>query len=256
MTKNSEKEMITVSDNSCDNKKDMVVQKKVKFPNIPSFNEMSAKKRISTNTNAELRIDYDYQLPENKKSLRDKPFIIVEPDRAPIIESLEKTKVIKPSKEEAKNLVSDFADSIVINEKNLKIEVIESYSIKVGTVFEINAGEMPKSNRNIKDGCIYFGSYSGDDPSKMNDVIISPEEDGFGKRHFAIEYDGINKKYYLKDLGDGSGTFMKVISRTQLKNNTIILFGCTHLLILFPPKMAKSSDEVNCNEDSKDEYKR
>ena len=50
-----------------------------------------------------------------------------------------------------------------------------------------------------------------------NDPIETNEGDtnqaangGIGKRHMVIKYDAEDKKYYLRDLGDGSGTFIRV----------------------------------------------
>jgi len=31
-----------------------------------------------------------------------------------------------------------------------------------------------------------------------------------GEKHFMIKYDKLTKKYYIKDLGEGSGTFIKI----------------------------------------------
>ena len=33
---------------------------------------------------------------------------------------------------------------------------------------------------------------------------------GIGKRHMVIKYNEADRKYYLRDLGDGSGTFVRV----------------------------------------------
>ena len=33
---------------------------------------------------------------------------------------------------------------------------------------------------------------------------------GIGTRHMVIKYNTADKKYYLRDLGDGSGTFIRV----------------------------------------------
>jgi hypothetical protein len=40
--------------------------------------------------------------------------------------------------------------------------------------------------------------------------VISPVDSGIGKRHFIIKYNVDNKSYYLRDLGDGSGTFVRI----------------------------------------------
>ena len=74
---------------------------------------------------------------------------------------------------------------------------------------------MPEGS--LRDFTTYFGCYSSineENPSqinkdKINDVIL-PKNDGFGERHFMIKY-LIEKNYYMiKDLGEGTGTFIKV----------------------------------------------
>ena len=67
----------------------------------------------------------------------------------------------------------------------------------------------------------YFGSYEpisdlqqkmfNADVDKLNDVIL-PSHDGFGERHFYIKYSNDLNCYMIKDLGEGSGTFIKVQS--------------------------------------------
>jgi hypothetical protein len=40
--------------------------------------------------------------------------------------------------------------------------------------------------------------------------LISNIDSGIGKRHMIIKYNLDNKKYYIRDLGDGSGTFVRL----------------------------------------------
>ena len=61
------------------------------------------------------------------------------------------------------------------------------------------------------------------------------EEKGFGKRHFLIKYDPEQKKYFLKDLEEGTGTFIKIAPKWELRNNSVISFGETHFATIFPP---------------------
>ena len=44
----------------------------------------------------------------------------------------------------------------------------------------------------------------------FNDFVIPSTDAGIGKRHFIIKYNLDNKSYYLRDLGDGSGTFVRL----------------------------------------------
>ena len=66
----------------------------------------------------------------------------------------------------------------------------------------------------MKDNCTYFGSYctlntSPIETDKLNDVIL-PKGEGFGEQHFMIKYESAKNQYYLKDLGKGTGTFIKI----------------------------------------------
>ena len=90
----------------------------------------------------------------------------------------------------------------------------------------------------MKDFSTYFGSYCSlliEDQNKinkdkLNDVIL-PRADGFGDRHFVIKY-LIEKNYYiLKDLGEGSGTFIKIQKEAVLKNGHIVSFGDFHMVV-------------------------
>ena len=44
----------------------------------------------------------------------------------------------------------------------------------------------------------------------FNDFVINSIDTGIGKRHMVIKYNMDNKSYYLRDLGDGSGTFVRL----------------------------------------------
>lgn len=77
----------------------------------------------------------------------------------------------------------------------------------------INACGMVDSKRNKSDGCTIIGSQEkGVNGSfeEANDFVISNIDTGIGKRHMVIKYNMDNKSYYLRDLGDGSGTFVRL----------------------------------------------
>lgn len=60
-------------------------------------------------------------------------------------------------------------------------------------------------------------------------------EPGWGRRHFVIKFCLKKKKYLIKDLGEGSGTFIQIDKSYVIKNNTIISFAETHFAIILPP---------------------
>ena len=48
-----------------------------------------------------------------------------------------------------------------------------------------------------------------------------------------IKYNLSDKRYYIRDLGDGSGTFVKIDTPLCLKNGYIISFGDSHMTVSF-----------------------
>lgn len=67
----------------------------------------------------------------------------------------------------------------------------------------------------------------------FNDFVISSMDTGIGKRHMVIKYNLDNKNYYLRDLGDGSGTFVRLDVPLILKHGYIISFGDSHMVVQF-----------------------
>jgi len=65
----------------------------------------------------------------------------------------------------------------------------------------------------------------------VNDIVIPSEEQGMAPRHLLIKYFTETKSYSIKDLGDGTGTFVKIDSPLELKQGYIISFGDSHMAI-------------------------
>lgn len=42
-----------------------------------------------------------------------------------------------------------------------------------------------------------------------NDIILKNDET-IGRSHFRIRFDPVKNSYFMKDMGDGSGTFMRI----------------------------------------------
>ena len=124
-------------------------------------------------------------------------------------------------------------DSEIDKAPILKLEIIEG--INVGTFYKINAcGLTGLQGRGRKDGCVLVGSQefeeNTDDP--YNDIILeSGDNSEIGKRHFLVKYNQDSTAYYLRDLGDGNGTFVRLDNNLILKTGYIISFGDSHMFI-------------------------
>jgi len=114
----------------------------------------------------------------------------------------------------------------------LLLEILESPTIPKGTSFSINACGYENSERKMSDGCVYLGTAGnkGDDQI-INDIIIPSEEQGMGGRHLVIKYSIETKEYFIKDLGEGTGTFVRIDYAIPLKQGFIISFGDSHMAV-------------------------
>jgi len=56
----------------------------------------------------------------------------------------------------------------------------------------------------------------------FNDFVILNDDEpmgpsgGIGQRHMVVKYNTFDKQYYMRDLGDGSGTFIRVDNTKDL----------------------------------------
>ena len=95
--------------------------------------------------------------------------------------------------------------------KSLHITVLNTGFFPKGTTFLIRPQGYEDSLRSPKDGCTYFGCISDSEPS---DIYISPEEaileDSQRGRNFIIYYKIEKDSYWIRDLGRGYGSFIKI----------------------------------------------
>jgi hypothetical protein len=114
----------------------------------------------------------------------------------------------------------------------LVLEVLESSNVALGTLLRINAAGLEGSKRSKADGKTFFGSQMMENGEVVNDVVIDEESQGMGRRHFMISFQASGCKYYISDLGDGTGTFIKVTTELVLKEGYIISFGSSHMKVI------------------------
>lgn len=104
----------------------------------------------------------------------------------------------------------------------------EEWTVNACGLFE---GEGDLVGRAKQDGCVLVGS--GEEG--FNDIVLADDEGGeaggVGKRHFIIKYNIDTKNYYLRDLGDGNGTFVRLDTPLLLKSGFIISFGDSHMVV-------------------------
>ena len=129
-------------------------------------------------------------------------------------------------------------DLFNINDENIKytnldLEVINSWNLPKGLKLHIHKDKLKNSLRNGNDGKIYFG-FENDSNSDINtesklDYILMPKDNEYDEKfigiHFMIRYDENKCKYYIKDLGSGYGTFIKLINPLKITNNLLINIG-------------------------------
>ena len=76
--------------------------------------------------------------------------------------------------------------------------------------------QAPAPHRVVKERTVYFGTHAA-----SNDVIL-PECNDFGAQHFCVRYQPEKKQYVVRDLGQGSGTFVQVATTTQIYNGMFV----------------------------------
>lgn len=120
---------------------------------------------------------------------------------------------------------------------HLRIDIINSFTLPKCTSINIDPfGMVDGSLRLKKDGFTYFGfTESVDD--KSIDFLIKPKTDQYEEKylgkHFYIRFDPKERKYFIKDLGFGFGTFSKIIKHIKIKDNYLINLGNTFLVFMF-----------------------
>ena len=113
------------------------------------------------------------------------------------------------------------------------LEVLESPTLPKESQYVINAAGYINSNRNDKDGYTYIGTANFNESTgkSPNDIIMPTEEIGMGSIHLIIQYKPGKKSYFIRDCGQGTGTFVKIETPLILKQGFIISYGDSHMYI-------------------------
>ena len=148
--------------------------------------------------------------------------------------NFQKEDNIKNLLDEEKNDIERIKD-VMDKSKILKIEIISSSIEPKGNSLIINPLGLIDSKREEKDGITFFGYEDNKNKNKTTiDYIIEPKGDKcderfFGK-HFQIKFNYLDLNYYIKDLGHGFGTFIKIINWIEIKNNFLLNIGENYIV--------------------------
>ena len=136
---------------------------------------------------------------------------------------------------------------IISNEKQeLDLEILSSWSLPKGLKLHINKFGLSNSIRNQKDGIVFFGFQTEEDlnNSPNIDYLLEPKDQEYDEqfigKHFQIRFDNNLKKFFIKDLGCGFGTFIKLINEIKIKENMLINIGESYSVFSFSDKEKKN----------------
>lgn len=115
----------------------------------------------------------------------------------------------------------------------LVLTVCESHTYKPKTEFLINACGYTGSKRKANDGYVYIGAkeVNSETGEILNDIVFPAGERGMGNRHVLIMYEMERKAYYIKDLCEGTGTFIHIDKPLLLQHGYIISYGDSHMFV-------------------------
>ena len=127
----------------------------------------------------------------------------------------------------------DKIKEVIPKSQNLKIEIISSTTEPKGSILIINPLGLENGKRKSNDGISYFG-YEENTKNPTIDYLIKPREKQYDERflgkHFQIRFNPNDLKYYLKDLGHGFGTFIKITNWIEIKNNFLLNIGENYIV--------------------------
>ena len=162
---------------------------------------------------------------DNDNSDKENTFLI---ELEPFAVDIEKIKKVFSA---SKKLILEIVTSDNIDEKFIQIEIDPlGYT----------------NSKRQKDGITYFG-YQNEEDFKIDYILRYSDNfdnDNFNGRHFMIKFNPDDLNYYIKDLGKGCGTFIKIQEWTEIKNNLLLNIGENYIVF-----SSEFEDEDNINND-------
>jgi pSer/pThr/pTyr-binding forkhead associated (FHA) protein len=182
-----------------------------------------------------------------------------------------------------KNSIMEKSNQSFIQTKILKITIENSPTLQKGKeifigpngLFDKNSSDINSiknnENENIRineKNNVNFGYFKDEKNRKLLNFILPPEKINYNNKNnnnnndddenesekekensqeglfFKIYYNFISKKYYIKDLGNGFGTFIKLKDKFYIIDNSLINIGDSYLLFSYN----KPESDGNINE--------
>jgi len=127
--------------------------------------------------------------------------------------------------------------------KQLRLKVLSSTTLQKSAVLTISPLGCEGALRPVQDGCTYFGNQQSPVPSSEANDFVIPLEGGQREmgRHFVVRYDLAAEAYFLKDLGQGLGCYIRLDGPKALQDAMLVHVGESYLLVnvLIRPTLRK-----------------
>ncbi len=108
--------------------------------------------------------------------------------------------------------------------------MVEAQSLSPGTEFQI------QSSAN-EDKLAYLGTGIAAQSDASSDIVKIPQnETGIASAHVAIQYRKTSRKFFAKDNGTESGTYLKVEKPLLLSQGDVLAFGESSMAVMMVGK--------------------
>ncbi|XP_046753869.1 angiogenic factor with G patch and FHA domains 1 isoform X2 [Diprion similis] len=157
--------------------------------------------------------------------------------------SVQKEKIEKKEKRKARkaNKVSDEIHELITGLSKIKIERSRQHALELAKTYPpciriiVKETSLPK----LKPGSLFLVAYTGGSMGREGDHSVLIQDINISKQHARFQYDEVNKRYEIIDLGSRNGTILngKRLSVAkqesepfEIVHGSIIQVGCTKLL--------------------------
>lgn len=129
----------------------------------------------------------------------------------------------------------------------LRIKVQNSSTLPKSLVLNISSFGLENTKRLAQDGIVYFGSKRKSSPKgQVTSDFVIPINTSTRFPQFAIYFHPQKCAFFLKDLGQGFGTFVKLSSTLVLENNQLLNMGDSFLIVNIFKKLPEDSFPTLC----------